>query len=206
MKRNPAVTEATKAAIRDAFWTLYQQKPIEQITVKEVSDLAGYNRSTFYQYYKDVYDVLEQIIESVFEHIEAFGRHAAATAHEKSLLEIAESFIQSQSRVQPYLITLLVKETDSAFERRLIDWIKELFLQIFTWESSDPLMQDMFMEYHICGILGVMKHMIRKGQQPTLEQLVTSLAMISGHSILELTRAPFARQLCIKLPKEVEKP
>ena len=149
MKRNPAVTQATKAAIRDAFWTLYQQKPIEQITVKEVSDLAGYNRSTFYQYYKDVYDVLEQIIELVFEHIEAFGRHAAATAHEKSLLEIAESFIQSQRHVQPYLITLLVKETDSAFERRLIDWIKALFLQIFTWESSDPLMQDMFMEYHI---------------------------------------------------------
>ena len=51
-----------------------------------------------------------------------------------------------------------------------------------------------------------MKHMIRKGEQPTLEQLVTSLAMISGHSILELTSTPFAGQLCIKLPKEVEKP
>lgn len=205
MKRNPAVTEATKAAIRDAFWTLYQQKSTDQITVKEITDLAGYNRSTFYQYYKDVYDVMEQIQEIIFNSIEAFSRLAITTGHEKSLLEIAQSFLDSQKDVQPYLVTLLIKENDPVFERRLIEWVKSLFQQLFSWEETDPMLQDFYMEYHINGVLGIMKHAIRKGEQPTLDQLITSLAMISGHSIVELTTAPFANQLHIKAPKEVEK-
>lgn len=206
MKRNPAVTEATKAAIRDAFWTLYQQKSIEQITVKEISDLAGYNRSTFYQYYKDVYDVMEQIQEIVFESIEAFSRLAVTTGHEKSLLEIAQAFLDTQKDVQPYLVTLLVKEDDPSFERRLVDWVKALFYQLFSWDETDPMLQDFYMEYHIHGVLGVMKHAIRKGEQPTLDQLIASLAMISGHSIVDLTSSPFADQLHVRTPKEVEKP
>ena len=39
--------------------------PIEKITVKEVSERAEVNRSTFYAYYKDVYDILEQAEEEI---------------------------------------------------------------------------------------------------------------------------------------------
>lgn len=57
MKKQPQITEQTKACLREAFWTLYTKKPIEKISIKEITDLAGYNRGTFYLYYKDVYDL-----------------------------------------------------------------------------------------------------------------------------------------------------
>lgn len=59
--KQPAVTEQTKTNLRRAFWQLYEQKPIQKITVKQITDLAGYNRGTFYLYFKDVYDLLEDI-------------------------------------------------------------------------------------------------------------------------------------------------
>lgn len=38
---------------------LYSERKIEDITIKEITDKAGYNCGTFYVYYKDVYEILE---------------------------------------------------------------------------------------------------------------------------------------------------
>jgi len=67
MKKQPEITERTKAILTDAFWQLYCQKDIHNISVKEITDKGGFNRSTFYQYFTDVYDVLNQIEDSLID-------------------------------------------------------------------------------------------------------------------------------------------
>ena len=44
----------TKKAIRDAFVKLLNQRPLHQITVKDVVETCGVNRNTFYYYYQDI--------------------------------------------------------------------------------------------------------------------------------------------------------
>ena len=61
MSAKSVAVPATRQALMDAFWTLYKKKRIEKITVKNITDAAGYNRSTFYQYFLDVYDILAQL-------------------------------------------------------------------------------------------------------------------------------------------------
>ena len=51
MNKNTIQTEATKQAFVDALCQLACKKPVARVTVKEISDKAGYNRSTFYQYF-----------------------------------------------------------------------------------------------------------------------------------------------------------
>ena len=51
----------TNLMIREAFFSILKQKPLSKVTVKEICTAAGVNRSTFYKYYKDTYDLLEQI-------------------------------------------------------------------------------------------------------------------------------------------------
>ena len=65
MKKQSKVTAQTKKNLINAFWSLYCEKRIEKITVKEITQKAGYNRGTFYEYFTDIYDVLEQIEESL---------------------------------------------------------------------------------------------------------------------------------------------
>ena len=60
-KKNPELTGQTIRNIKDAFWKLYEEKPIEKISVKQITDLAGYNRATFYLYFSSVRDVRDQI-------------------------------------------------------------------------------------------------------------------------------------------------
>jgi len=74
MKKQPEVTAKTKKAFMDAFCELYSQKPIEKISVQEITDKAGYNRSSFYQHFHDVYDLLDclekDLIDSIRQRIQ----------------------------------------------------------------------------------------------------------------------------------------
>lgn len=54
-------TEKTKRSIYNAFICLRSKKPIEKLTVKELCEIAEINKSTFYAYYHDVYDLSDKI-------------------------------------------------------------------------------------------------------------------------------------------------
>ncbi len=53
--------QRTKNSIINAFIQLRAKKPLEKITVKELSELAYINKATFYTYYQDIYDLSEQL-------------------------------------------------------------------------------------------------------------------------------------------------
>ena len=60
-KKNPQLTQQTVKRLKEAFWQLYETKPIEKISVRQITELAGYNHATFYLYFSSVRDVREQI-------------------------------------------------------------------------------------------------------------------------------------------------
>lgn len=51
----------TREAIREAFFTLLEEKPVEKINVRELCDLANINRTSFYDHYLDFPDFLESL-------------------------------------------------------------------------------------------------------------------------------------------------
>lgn len=54
--------ERTKRSIINSFIELRSKKPIEKITIKELSENALINKATFYAHYKDIYDLSEQVV------------------------------------------------------------------------------------------------------------------------------------------------
>ena len=53
---------ATDALLAESFKELALRRPIEKITVKEITDRAGVIRPTFYNHFQDKYELLEWII------------------------------------------------------------------------------------------------------------------------------------------------
>lgn len=54
-------TERTIRNINNAFICIRSKKPLENLTVKELCEKAEINKSTFYVYYRDVYDLSDKI-------------------------------------------------------------------------------------------------------------------------------------------------
>lgn len=56
----------TRKMLRESLTSLMQQKPVQSITVREITELADINRPTFYLHYQGVYDMVTQIQEDMF--------------------------------------------------------------------------------------------------------------------------------------------
>lgn len=50
-----------KQKIKDAFLSIYSEKDLNQITIRDITNYAGVYRGTFYYYYADIFDLLEDI-------------------------------------------------------------------------------------------------------------------------------------------------
>ncbi len=62
-------TAKTKREIKHAFICLLNKKPINKITVNEISELAEISRSTFYLHFEDVYMVYNSIANDIIEEL-----------------------------------------------------------------------------------------------------------------------------------------
>ncbi len=52
----------TKQALADSMKQLLRKMPMEKITIKDITDMAGVIRPTFYNHFSDKYELLEYII------------------------------------------------------------------------------------------------------------------------------------------------
>lgn len=115
--------QKSRQKIINSFIELRSRKPIERLTVVELCEKAGINKSTFYVHYRDVYDLSEQLEkeltdsivdsigrpETVFEDTETFIRELfQAYSAKKSLIQIL--FSGSRSSALPRLVEQSIKE------------------------------------------------------------------------------------------------
>ena len=69
MKKQPEITDKTRRTFVDVFCDLYSKKPIEKISIREIANHSGYNRSTFYQYFADIYELLDYVETDLLDYI-----------------------------------------------------------------------------------------------------------------------------------------
>ena len=60
----------TKAALTSSFFKMLEDKPLEDITVNELCDIAGVRRATFYKHFNDKSDFLMYLIKDVRDRFE----------------------------------------------------------------------------------------------------------------------------------------
>ncbi len=91
----------TKNAIINAFLQLRAKKPLERITVKELSDLAEINKATFYLHYKDIYDLSETLENELLDNVFSKLEHPDTVISEpkRFIRELIEGLVSNQSLI-----------------------------------------------------------------------------------------------------------
>lgn len=91
--------QRTEKNIINAFIELRASKPLEKITVKELSDLAFINKATFYTHYKDIYDLAEQLEnEAIASVLNDIPHPEYLVTHPKQgILELTSAFLRQSN-------------------------------------------------------------------------------------------------------------
>lgn len=79
-------TQYSKRMIRESLFELMKEKPLDKISVTEICRQADVNRSTFYSYYTDIYDLHEKIIGEFFSVQKNVIKHIKESVSHKSAL------------------------------------------------------------------------------------------------------------------------
>ena len=90
----------TKKIIKDTFLSLLKEKEIGKITVSEICKLSDINRATFYRYYLDVYDLLEQIEQDFMLELVDSTNNAETTTVYSFTHDILEVFLNNKELVK----------------------------------------------------------------------------------------------------------
>lgn len=62
-------SKLTKRALAASITTLLEKKPLDRITIKDITDECGVTRNTFYYHFQDVYDLLSYIFREQADQI-----------------------------------------------------------------------------------------------------------------------------------------
>lgn len=165
----------TKQTLIDAFWKLYKEKSIEKITVGQIAAVAGYNRSTFYEYFYDVPDVLQQIEDSIMEEMK-FGIPDDETI---PLGDVVAIFEHNADR----LSVLLGEHGDFSFFFRVRGRMKDAFYALAEQNKVKVDFEiSLAIEYHVAAVTASLLSWLRMPDRPSAETYLTTLHKIDRDS------------------------
>jgi AcrR family transcriptional regulator len=129
MNKQEEKAAQTKAALVNTFWELYLLKPIEKISVKEITDAAGVYRSTLYYYFPDVYAILEYIEETIlldWEQLisDIFSDHKDILLR-GAFVELAPWASDFKDRHGSQIAVLLGPNGDPSFQQKIKDTLRK---------------------------------------------------------------------------------
>ena len=163
----------TKKQLRIALTKLLLEKPIKDITVREISDIVDINRGTFYLHYKDVYDLLEQIERDIFEEFNAILNSKPIIIADKKPLPILNDIFRYFNENADMAIALIGPHGDHAFVSRLQNVVKEKcfhdIVKVYNTESTKNF--DYFYDFIVYGCIGLFKCWLESGRKETPEEM-----------------------------------
>jgi AcrR family transcriptional regulator len=174
MKKKPEQTEMTQRNIQEAFWILYAKQNVDKIAVKDICNLAGYNRSTFYQYYKDVYDVLHKSENQLLDEVDEFVIGLVEQANNLNASQALQAIFGILARLDKYVAVLLGSHGDTEFLHKLVENLKPFWIKYFfrTEEHYTAAEVDLLMECYISGLLSMYQKWFFDPKGVSIERII----------------------------------
>jgi len=173
MNRRPKQTEATKKRILDAFIEAAHEKGVQRVTVRDVTNIAEINRSTFYQYYIDIKDLIEQyentLLEQVLSSFEAFSQNKTFDV-EKDLFKMALHIFQ---HFGDEVYFLLGDQGDPAFQHKLRSFLMPIFKKYFFSDAAEIPNFEYILAFTMSAINGTLTHWHESGQTITDDEIIS---------------------------------
>lgn len=154
----------TREVLKNSFFSLLSQKSVNQITVKEIVELADINRSTFYHYYSDVSNMLVCIEEDIYQQfVDLISENLKkkierkTTSHTTTSLDFLADIGTIAKNNSAFCRCIFSDYGDIAFLNRLNNLIelntKELFNELFERNYKEGAFLYSFIKGGVLGIL-----------------------------------------------------
>ncbi len=174
----------TKRAIHMAFAKLLSEKELNDITVRDIADLADINRKTFYNYYAGVYAVLDEIENEVVGTLEnALGGidFREAMSHPNLVFEKLTAIINTDLDFYGHLLSMqgnvsLITKTVKLLKQKTREAV---VLQLPVNEKEI----DILLDYIFSGMLTVYQQWFNSDRSQSIEEISEILSKLCFYGV-----------------------
>ena len=141
----------TKQMIQNGLLEMLEKEMIEKISITELCQRAQVNRTTFYKYYGSQYDVIEDIIDNLFQELVEIGKdYNTSNLFQNEILKYLE-------KNKTLCVTLIDRVPFNMFSKRLIemDQLNQKTIDSFSDEYSDK-QKEYLLRYYQNGCFALM--------------------------------------------------
>lgn len=178
-------SEKTKVLIRNAFIKLLNEKGLNDVSVKNITEELDMNRGTFYLHYEDKYALLQEIemdiinnIKRILENGAAYdlGRYILARDNDALLNTLTEiyKYIKESSHI---IGVLIGPNGDVSFQWKLKTLIEKTLEKNLELQNLDNTIAFKYMTVIASSAqLGIIQKWIKSDFQETPEELATFMS------------------------------
>ena len=172
MNKSEAKFHNTAVKMDDALVVLLEQKEFSDISIMDICEKAGVNRSTFYAHYGNLYDLLKETQErAVTEFFETLG--STVSAADFSKMSADELIFISPQYLVPYLTFVKknrrlyeVYNNSNAFPISEMDkqLIERVFVPIYAKNGvTERKVVEYMSHYFISGVTAITMEWVKRG-------------------------------------------
>lgn len=167
----------------EALLKLLEMKDFEYITVKEICEKAGVNRSTFYLHYETISDLLTECLEQTNKQfINAFAVKPAAFISGIANAPLSELVLVSEQFLKPYLIFIMEHKSvyRAAYKnpscmqsaKQLNEITEYILLPIMKRFQVPEKEQDYWIGFYIHGCMAIIQEWFKKNCRESVDDIV----------------------------------
>jgi len=160
----------TKEKFYQSLSYLLEEKTLDQITVSELTESAGINRSTFYLHYSNVAELYEEVKNLLISEYRRtinnfhFGNEVSDQENEKILLVETFNFIIEN---KAYISFFLVRQNEDDVLQKLISLGEEIFIRTISARQTHLSDKEIFYYYTfmVNGIIAIIRNWVNEGMK-----------------------------------------
>ncbi len=177
---------AVDILLAESLKELTESRPIEKITIKEITDKAGVIRPTFYNHFQDKYELLEWIIMTeLLEPIKPLIRNGMA---EQAFILLFTSVEKEKS----FYMKACRLEGQNSFENIVKQCITDVLLEVLAGNADGKknifpwISPKLIAEYHAQSMCFLVVNWLRSGMNISAKEMADTYDYMIRHSIEDI--------------------
>ena len=171
------MSNITKHALAESLKKLLLKKPLNKITINDLTTDCGISRMAFYYHFKDIYDLVEWVC--LEESRKALQGKKTYDTWQEGLLQIFEAVYENK----PFIINAYNAVSREQIENFLFQLTHYLIMGVVEEQSKETLLtneqKNFIADFYKYSFVGLMLDWIRRGMDDNYHEIVrkTSLVM-----------------------------
>ena len=166
---------ATKAALEESLKRLLLKKPLDKITITDLTTDCGISRMAFYYHFKDIYDLVEW--SCVEDGAKALQGKKTSESWTEGLTQIFEAVLENK----PFIMNVYRNADRERMENYLYKLTYDLIAGVVEEKSKglDLTEEDkkFIANFYKYGFVGIMIEWIQAGMKEDIEELVNKMSL-----------------------------